>query len=579
MLAAVFGREEIVAVLLLAGADTSLRDARGLTAYEWSIRRGFHDVSQMIANAPGKRPQSSESVSRQPAPENERRADEPPYQLENERNPASQSDEETTGGGVATPKMGGAAAAILRDHVASPGEASRVIHSHSEEELDEPVVLFSEAVRASAEHETPWLPGQPQATSNQAVVAEPKTASEAQPPIDVASPLAAPDEQPATPIEPLSAEPVPEAPFATADLAPLFTANDSDAEQTSPSLAHVFSEDATAETSTAAPKADAVFERAEPSLIPSNPAVTTPTFTSSSDEDTTLFPSKDMRTSVPPAFLADSTPQSTSGRPLVWLLVAITLGGSAFAAYRLNNYFSRTQQAPVAATDMSQPAPVAPPNPAPVIGGDLAGAEVDVPQPDFPQNRASRSSTITVRVQVNQRGKVVSARSVDGDWSLRAAAVNAARRSTFSPEKLAGKRRLTTGTITYNFVPKQLESSAAKSQSATTSPPSDSADGATGQPAEATSPVTGGPLAGAETYLPDAEYPANARRQRIEEVITITVRVNRAGRVISWKTGSGNATLRAAALKAAKRSTFSPAKLPGSGEVVGTITYNFKLLS
>jgi len=38
----------------------------------------------------------------------------------------------------------------------------------------------------------------------------------------------------------------------------------------------------------------------------------------------------------------------------------------------------------------------------------------------------------------------------------------------------------------------------------------------------------------------------------------------------------GDSQLRAAALKAAKKAIFSPSKLPGKGEVVGTITYNFK---
>jgi outer membrane biosynthesis protein TonB len=52
--------------------------------------------------------------------------------------------------------------------------------------------------------------------------------------------------------------------------------------------------------------------------------------------------------------------------------------------------------------------------------------------------------------------------------------------------------------------------------------------------------------------------------------------VNRAGKVISWRTLEGDSQLRAAALKAAKQTTFSPDKLPGKGEVVGTVTYNFK---
>jgi TonB family protein len=90
-------------------------------------------------------------------------------------------------------------------------------------------------------------------------------------------------------------------------------------------------------------------------------------------------------------------------------------------------------------------------------------------------------------------------------------------------------------------------------------------------------PVTGDALAGTEIDLPQAEYPRSLLSQGIAATITVTVRVNRLGKVISWLTSSGDSKLRAAALKAAKKARFDPAKLPGKGEVVGTITYNFKV--
>ncbi|MGI8897042.1 MAG: TonB family protein, partial [Pyrinomonadaceae bacterium] len=71
------------------------------------------------------------------------------------------------------------------------------------------------------------------------------------------------------------------------------------------------------------------------------------------------------------------------------------------------------------------------------------------------------------------------------------------------------------------------------------------------------------------------DYPEKAKSKAISGTITVVVRVNRAGKVISWRTSQGDSQLRAAALKAAKKATFSPEKLP-KGEVVGTITYNFK---
>jgi hypothetical protein len=52
---------------------------------------------------------------------------------------------------------------------------------------------------------------------------------------------------------------------------------------------------------------------------------------------------------------------------------------------------------------------------------------------------------------VDKKGRVISARSFEGDWRLRAAAVKAATRATFSAEKL--NDREATGTIVYTFKP------------------------------------------------------------------------------------------------------------------------------
>jgi TonB family protein len=54
------------------------------------------------------------------------------------------------------------------------------------------------------------------------------------------------------------------------------------------------------------------------------------------------------------------------------------------------------------------------------------------------------------------------------------------------------------------------------------------------------------------------------------------VRVNRQGKVVSWRTLDGNRAFREAALKAAKKATFSPQKLGDITSVLGTITYSFK---
>jgi TonB family protein len=201
---------------------------------------------------------------------------------------------------------------------------------------------------------------------------------------------------------------------------------------------------------------------------------------------------------------------------------------------------------------------------------------------------------VTVRVRVNQKGVVIFAQALDGDERLQEAAVKAGKSAAFSPEKLRSKGRIATGTITYNFVAPQPSASgpsnvtaskpagsAMQSASTVSSPPATGSSPArTGVNPTASDdqfPLTGGPLAGTELNLPKPQYPSSAKSKGISGTISIVVRVNRAGKVISWRTGEGDSQLRAAALKAAKQATFSPAKLPGKGEVVGTITYNFKL--
>src|SRR6266550_1774960 len=51
MMAALLGHSAIVPVLLESGADVRLRDNHGLSALEWSQRRGFADITELLINA------------------------------------------------------------------------------------------------------------------------------------------------------------------------------------------------------------------------------------------------------------------------------------------------------------------------------------------------------------------------------------------------------------------------------------------------------------------------------------------------------------------------------------------------
>lgn len=238
----------------------------------------------------------------------------------------------------------------------------------------------------------------------------------------------------------------------------------------------------------------------------------------------------------------------------------------------MSNYiFDRQSSQTPRETNSPQSQPLAAPiKLGPVVGGNLAGTELLIPDAAYPPSGKIPYGSVTVSIKVDQRGRVISARATEGDKTLQGAAEEAARRAAFSPEKLQEKGRSVLGTITYNFL-------APSSEPENTQPAPSPAATATAAtvPAETSSaPKVGGPLAGTELKIPTPDYPEDVRRDGIKGTVTLVVRVNYDGKVISWRTLEGEQRLRALAIRAARQATFSPEKLHG-GDVVGTITYAF----
>ena len=87
-----------------------------------------------------------------------------------------------------------------------------------------------------------------------------------------------------------------------------------------------------------------------------------------------------------------------------------------------------------------------------VLGGDLAGKAISLPEAECPVRGSERlSGTVTVYTIVAKNGQVYKARGLGGDWLMRGCATEAAMKSTFDPEKLTARE--TEGTITYTFTP------------------------------------------------------------------------------------------------------------------------------
>jgi TonB family protein len=89
----------------------------------------------------------------------------------------------------------------------------------------------------------------------------------------------------------------------------------------------------------------------------------------------------------------------------------------------------------------------------PVSGGVLNGKALTLPKPIYPpQAKTARASgLVTVEVVIDEAGKVISAKAVEGHVLLRQAAVQAAQEARFSPTLLSGQPVKVSGQINYNF--------------------------------------------------------------------------------------------------------------------------------
>ena len=93
----------------------------------------------------------------------------------------------------------------------------------------------------------------------------------------------------------------------------------------------------------------------------------------------------------------------------------------------------------------------------PCEGGIVDGLAVGKPAPAYPKRAraAGVSGTVTVRVRVDEEGRVARTRVCSGHPLLRAAAVEAARKARFRPLRLGGRSgaEAFADVLTYTFAP------------------------------------------------------------------------------------------------------------------------------
>ena len=94
------------------------------------------------------------------------------------------------------------------------------------------------------------------------------------------------------------------------------------------------------------------------------------------------------------------------------------------------------------------------PKPATISKGVINGEAKSLPPPAYPlmAKQIHLQGKVTVQVLIDETGKVISARAIDGHPLFRKVSENAAYQALFSPTKLSNEPVKVSGMITYNFV-------------------------------------------------------------------------------------------------------------------------------
>jgi Ankyrin repeats (many copies) len=141
------------------------------------------------------------------------------------------------------------------------------------------------------------------------------------------------------------------------------------------------------------------------------------------------------------------SPRPQNPSPLLWILVVIVaLLGAITGLFVTERLLRRSN---VETPAVAQPQPEPPQKGVPVPRGQLEGKELTLVEAEVPANTVKEATLVVVRVRVGRNGQVSAATSTEEERVLREAAVEAAKKSTFSAEKLKG--RVVQGTISYTF--------------------------------------------------------------------------------------------------------------------------------
>lgn len=411
ILAIIGGHERVVEILCSAGADAHMQDRLGLTAFDWAERRGFHDFAKLFET----QPQSTTPTER------------PTRTIEAEipHLPEDKTRKATT-----------------------PEEKSQRWLAGVKQRWKEEEARQQQSVASTKLHTQPTTPPRRGETSAQVFETSQQSEPESKPPIprepapEVLTIPKTSEQIPApTPVE----EPVQE----------LFGTPEPNEQPTTTTQAEKLAREGFANSQPGEPQTS---RAGLDQFVPKVPAGQRSVETFQTNKAAQPVSQRERKTEgqpsskpSPPPFL--TPPASTSKRATLWILILITLVASAVITHYLIRYFSSPTPTTQTAVAQPTPEPIEAKETGPVLSEELAGKQLNVPEPDYPLNAKTKGvgGIVVVRIRVNRRGRVVAARSSGGDGRLRRAAVEAATNTTFDPSKLP--TRGLQGTITYTFKP------------------------------------------------------------------------------------------------------------------------------
>jgi len=600
--AAFFGHGEVVRALLAAGADLHTKDKLGFTALDWSCARGFPEVAQLLRAASPEMAITRE-VLPQPEPSTGELLAEGEAVSERRSEPATQPLHFTAAftRAMRDARIAESSAQLLDEPQVEaneqddqlPGETlTQTMSGETSQRLAEPATqrLDEAATEPLAEvpgqaqvGESPTEPLSYTAALKRELHREKQLADTAQDLVtespsqtglaDAGEPYnqlvlvdtgteLPDDETPTRPLSQFSAELLDDAP--TQSLSELFAEAElretmGKAKLGDPSPANKLGEEGAlpprvVETSYPLDSAVAIKQ------CPVCHKIYQPTETYCAHDAARL-----VQGPVAPESELPSGAAPRKGHAFLWVMMTVLALAGIPVAYLLMS--KRPAEPPPATTVPSQTKVVEPTveptevKRSPIVEGAIKGSEISVPEPEYPEAARNQgiSGSITVAIIVSRGGKVVSARTSAGPELLRNAAKAAARKALFTSQQ--GTQR--SGSITYYF---------GKMSSGLVPEISIPHPGKrTETPEIVQYPLVNGEIKGSEIIVPEAEYPAAAKRRWLSGLITVAVTVSSEGKVIAARSSKGSQLLRSAAESAARKALFKPQPGPPRS---GTITYH-----